>query len=173
MGDVTPLPSARVVISAPAPITEHHDTGQFNCGKLALNDWLKERALRNESRASRCFVVCNGSAVIGFYCLAAGSVRHDETPPALKRNMPPIIPVVVIGRMAVDLNHQGKGIGSGLMRDALKRCLTVSREIGAAAVLVHAVDQQVVPFYVQYGFQPFPQGELTLFLPMKHVAAAI
>jgi len=173
MGEVTPLPSARVVITAPAPITDQHDVSQFNCGKIPLDDWLKQRALKNESRASRCFVVCNGSAVIGFYCLAAGSVRHDEILPRLKRNMPPIIPVVVIGRMAVDLNHQGKKIGSGLMKDALKRSLNVSREIGAAAVLVHAVDQEVVPFYVRYGFQPFPQGQLTLFLPMGNIAAAL
>jgi predicted N-acetyltransferase YhbS len=87
--------------------------------------------------------------------------------------MPPIIPVIVIGRMAVDLNYQGKKIGSGLIKDALKRSINVSREIGAAAVLVHAIDQEVVPFYARYGFQPFPQGELTLFLPMSHIAAAL
>jgi len=100
-------------------------------------------------------------------------VRHDEIPAALKRNMPSIIPVLMIGRMAVDLAHQGQKIGRGLMSDALKRCLNVSREVGATAVLVHAIDQEVVPFYAQYGFQPFPQGNLTLFLPMKQLAAAL
>lgn len=173
MGDVTPLPSARAVITAPAPITDQHDLSEFNCGKAPLNDWLKQRSLRNESRASRCFVVCKGNSVIGFYCLAAGSVRHDEIPPALKRNMPSIIPVLMIGRMAVDLAHQGQKIRRGLMSDALKRCLNVSREVGATAILVHAIDQEVVPFYAQYGFQPFPQGNLMLFLPMKQLAAAL
>jgi len=162
-----------VLTTAPAPITEQHDVSQFDCGRPPLNDWLKQRALRNESRASRCFVACNGQTVIGFYCLAAGSVRPSEVPSGLKRNMPPIIPVLIIGRMAVDTAYQGKKLGAALMSDALKRCVAVSKEIGAAAVLVHAVDQNVIPFYAQYGFQPFPEGNLTLFLPMKQIAGAL
>jgi len=150
-----------------------HDVARFDCGKPALNDWLRNRALKNEGKASRCFVVCQERAVVGFYALAAGAVRHDQTPSALKRNMPEQIPVIVLGRMAVDLSFQGQKLGDGLLRDALKRALSVAADVGARAVLVHAIDQEVVPFYTQYGFKPFPEGELTLFLSVTELAAAI
>jgi len=168
MGGVTP----RSALSAPAPVGPQHDLSKFDCGKQPLNDWLRQRAQKNEGRASRTFVLCKGQTVIGFYTLATGSVKHHEAPKALARNMPPIIPVLVLGRMAVDVHHQGQKIGGHLLKDALKRALTVSRDVGARAVLVHAIDQEVVPFYAAYGFKPFPEGELTLFLAMSDIAAA-
>jgi GNAT superfamily N-acetyltransferase len=87
--------------------------------------------------------------------------------------MPSIIPVFVLGRMAVDKQYQGRGIGGALLKDALRRAATASTQIGAVAVLVHAIDREVVPFYVQYGFQAFPEGELTLYLPMKTIVAGV
>jgi GNAT superfamily N-acetyltransferase len=100
-------------------------------------------------------------------------VETLDVPGALKRNMPPIIPVLVLGRMAVDKQYQGHGIGGALLKDALKRAATVSTDIGAAAVLVHAIDREAVPFYVQYGFQAFPEGTLTLYLPIKTIVAGV
>ena len=173
MGNVTPLPAARVTISAPAPIASDHDISQFDCGNQPLNKWLKRHALKNEGRASRCFVVCEARIVVGFYCLSAGSVEHANVPSALKRNMPPIIPVFVLGRMGVDLRCQGLNIGRGLLKDAMRRALSNSRDIGARALLVHAIDREIVPFYVQYGFQAFPEGSLTLFAPLNHIGAAL
>jgi GNAT superfamily N-acetyltransferase len=177
VGTLTPTPSAQAPLSGPAPINEKHDVSRFDCGKVALNDWLRSRALKNEGKASRCFVVCDGQSVVGFYALAAGAVRHDQAPrsptAALKRNMPTQIPVLVLGRMAVDGTQQGKGLGGWLLKDALQRALSVASDIGARAVLVHAIDQEVVPFYTQYGFRPFPGGELTLFLSISDIAAAI
>jgi GNAT superfamily N-acetyltransferase len=172
MGEVTHLPIPRAALTPPAPIAPEHDGSQFDCGKIPLNDWLQKYALKNEGRASRCFVTCSSRTIVGFYCLAAGSVEHEDVPAALKRNMPPIVPVLVLGRMAVDRQYQGHGIGGALLKDALSRAATVSADIGAAAVLVHAIDREAVPFYVQYGFQAFPEGTLTLYLPMKTIAAA-
>lgn len=160
-------------LRAPEPLTQDHDVSRFDCGKPPLNDWLRQRALRNEGRASRCFVACTGKQVQGFYCLAAGAVQHADVPSALKRNMPPSIPVVIIGRMAVDLEWQEKGIGAGLLKDALLRILVASESVGVRAVLVHAVDQTAVPFCTRYGFQPFPPGTLTLFLPLDRIAGRI
>jgi predicted N-acetyltransferase YhbS len=111
--------------------------------------------------------------VIAFYGLAAGSVRRQEIPKALSRNMPPSIPVLVLGRMAVDIKFQGQKIGAFLLRDALQRALSVAGNVGARAVLVHAIDQEVVTFYESYGFKPFPEGELTLFLSISDIAAAL
>ena len=173
MGEVTRLPIARAGLTPPAPITAEHDNSEFDCGKIPLNDWLRRYALRNEGRASRCFVTCASRTIVGFYCLAAGSVEHEDVPAALKRNMPPIVPVLVLGRMAVDRQYQGHGIGGALLKDALLRSATVATDIGASAVLVHAIDREAVPFYVQYGFQAFPESTLTLYLPMKTIIAGI
>jgi len=137
MGDVTPLPIPRAALTPPAPITPQHDTSQFDCGKIPLNDWLRKYALKNEGRASRCFVTRSSKSVVGFYCLSAGSVEHRDVPSALKRNMPPLIPVIVLGRMAVDKQYQGHGIGGGLLKDAMARAASASIQMGARAMLEH------------------------------------
>jgi len=173
VGALTPGSPAVQTLTPPQPIAERHDVSQFDCGKPPLNDWLRQRALRNEGLASRCFVVCDGNEVVGYYALAAGSVGATDVPGVLRRNMPRSIPVLVLGRLAVDARQHGKGIGPGLLKDALRRALTVSESVGARAILVHAIDQEVVSFYTQYGFKAFPEGELTLFLPMRDVAAAL
>ena len=87
--------------------------------------------------------------------------------------MPDPIPVFVLGRLAVDRTCWGKRIGEGLLKDALKRALGASKEIGARAVLVHAIDDEAVGFYLQYKFKPFPADARTLYLPMSHIAAAL
>jgi GNAT superfamily N-acetyltransferase len=174
MGEITRLPQlARATLTPPAPILPQHDLGQFDCGKIPLNDWLHRYALKNEGRASRCFVTCSGNMVVGFYCLSAGSVENAEVPAALRRNMPAIVPVLVLGRMAVDRQYQGHGIGGALLKDAMTRAVSAASQIGAAALLVHAIDREAVPFYVQYGFHAFPEGTLTLFLPIKTIVAAL
>ena len=160
-------------LSAPEPLGHHHDLSRFDCGKAPLNDWLRRHALRNEGRASRTFVVCQGDVVVGYYALAVGSVESKDAPRAVRKNMPPQVPVLVLGRLAVDLGHHGRGMGAGLLRDALRRALSVAAEVGVRAILVHAIDAEVVPFYTQYGFKAFPEGSLTFFLPMEEVAEAL
>lgn len=86
--------------------------------------------------------------------------------------MPEQIPVIVLGRMAIDKAHQGQKLGEALLKDALRRAASAAADIGARAILVHAIDKEVVPFYTQYGFKPFPEGELTLFLSTSDLAAA-
>lgn len=173
MGNVTPLASARPAMTGPAPLTAQHDASLFDCGKLPLNDWLRQRAIKNDGRASRCFVICERQTVIGFYALAAGSVKIIDAPKPLQRNMPAQVPVLVLGRMAVDLKHQGRKLGHFLLKDALQRSLGVSQNVGVRAVLVHAIDQEVVPFYSQYGFKPFPEGDLTLFLSISDLITSL
>ncbi len=87
--------------------------------------------------------------------------------------MPDPVPVIVLARLAVDRAWAGKGIGSGLLKDALRRALAVSENIGARAMLVHAIDDEAVAFYLKYGFKMFPSEARTLFLPLEHVAAMI
>lgn len=160
-------------ISAPEQIGFDHDISHFDCGKPALDDWLRTKALKSEARSARCFVVCEGKAVIAYYALSTGNVAHAGAPRALRQNMPDPAPVIVIGRLAVDRAWHGKGIGGFLLKDALQRILIASQHVGARAVIVHAIDDEAVPFYAAYGFKPFPGEPRTLWLPIETIVVAL
>src|SRR5438270_4532220 len=111
-------------VSAPAHLTAEHDVSAFDSGVPELDNWLRRRALQNEaSGASRTYVVSIGGRVVGYYALATGAVAQHEATGKVRRNMPEPVPVMVIGRLAVDREHQAKGLGSALLRDALIRTL--------------------------------------------------
>lgn len=160
-------------LSAPEPVGPHHQFLGFSSGKPPLDDWLKQRALKSEGRSARTYVVCDEDVVVGYYCFAAAAVRLAEVPKPLQRNMPDPLPVILLGRLAVDSHQQGRGIGKGLLKDALHRALGASRTIGARAVLVHAIDDDAVRFYNAFGFMPSPISPRTMFLPMETIAAAL
>lgn len=158
----------------PERLDASHDVSGFNCGKPDLNNWLVRQARRSEGRSARTYVVAVDSRVMGFYCLAAGSVIRDQMPNAsLRRNIPEQVPVIVLGRLAVDKKFGTRGFGKGLLKDALFRCLNVSEAVGARAVLVHAIDDEACGFYRKFGFLPFPTNPRTLILPLDVVKAGI
>ncbi len=153
-------------ITPPAPIKKEHQTQGFDCAIISLNEWLVRRAMKNEySGASRTYVVCNERRVVGYYALAAGSVTRADVPGKIKRNMPEPIPVLVLGRLAVDYRYHGKGIGQGLLKDAVARAINVSLQIGTKAFLVHALNTNAELFYLKHGFIKGPVLN-TLFLPL-------
>jgi len=157
-------------ITAPEPFTPAHRIGDFDCGADSLNYWLKKYALKNEAAgASRTFVVCSNQQIIGYYTLAAGSVAQQETPGKVKRKMPDPIPVMILGRLAVDKQWQAKGIGKGLLKDALLRTLSVSEQVGIRAVLVHALSEEAKDFYLRHGFAESPIDPLTLMLRLQDI----
>ena len=160
-------------MTPPAALDPSQDTSVFDCNKPPLTDWLRLQAIKNEGKGSRTYVVCDGKRVIGYYAIAAGAVERARAPSNIARNMPDPVPVLVIGRLAVDRTYWGKRIGEGLLKDALKRALQASREIGARAVLVHAIDDDAVGFYLQYKFKPFPTDARTLYLPIAHIVAVL
>ncbi|MEX6508888.1 GNAT family N-acetyltransferase [Jiella sp. M17.18] len=162
-----------VALSAPVPLTDEHDTSHFDCGEPALNDWLRHRALKNESRFSRTYVVCRGHRVVAYFCISAGAVERRAAPGKLRRNAPDTIPVSVIGRLAVDRDHAGKGLGADILSDALRRIAIASQSIGIGAVLVHAKDEAAKRFYLRCAeFIAYPEDGRTLFLPIETVVAA-
>ena len=162
--------TARPGLTAPAPLTADHDLSQFDCGESVLDVWLKERALRNESRFSRTYVVCEGQRVAGYYSISAGSVERAAAPGKLRRNAPDTIPVTIIGRLAVDRAFAGRGLGANLLSDALTRLALAAQTIGIAAVLVHAKDEKAKAFYLACAeFLEYPADSRTLFLPMETV----
>ena len=108
----------------PQAIQAEHDASRFVSGRPALDDWLRHRALRNESAgASRTYVVCDGARIVGYYSLASGSVESRQTPGRVRRNMPDPVPVMLLGRLAVDRTVQGAGLGRALLKDAILRTL--------------------------------------------------
>jgi GNAT superfamily N-acetyltransferase len=160
-------------LSAPVPLTSEHDPSAFDCGEPALNDWLRHRALKNESRFSRTYVVCEGSLVVAYFCISAGAVERFEAPGKVRCNAPDTIPVSVIGRLAVSRNHAGKGLGADILADALRRIAVASQSIGIGAVLVHAKDGAAKRFCTKCAeFIEYPADSRTLFLPIETVVAA-
>lgn len=161
-------------VSAPVPLTVDHDVSGFDCGEPALNDWLRHRALKNESRFSRTYVICAGDRVVAYFCISAGAIERASAPGRIRRNAPDTIPVSVIGRLAVDRAHAGKGLGADLLSDALRRIALASRSIGIGAVMVHAKDDAAKRFYLKCAeFIEYPRDSRTLYLPIETVVAAL
>lgn len=161
-------------LSDPVPLTAEHDLSGFDCGEAVLNDWLRHRALKNESRFSRTYVVCDGNRVVAYFCISAGAVARADAPGKVRRNAPDTIPVSVIGRLAVSRDYAGKGLGADMLADALRRVAVASQSIGIAAVLVHAKDDAARRFYLRCAeFIEYPQDSRTLFLPTETVVAAL
>ena len=158
-------------VTAPEPITASHHTASFTCGIPVLDEWLRRHALKNEvSGASRTFVICQDRQVVGYYSLATGSVEHRDAPGKIRRNMPNPIPVMVLGRLAVDQQWQQTGLGRGLLKDALLRSMSVSKHAGVRALLVHALSEHAKKFYAHNGFVESPLDPMTLMIVLQDAA---
>lgn len=155
-------------IATPCPITTNHDISVFDCGHNSLNKWLLNRAIKNEKGgASRTFFACNNNTVIGYYSLAVGAVIREEASGKVRRNMPEPVPVMILGRLAVDQQWQGKQIGTGMLRDAILRTLTVAEQAGIRALVVHALSDSAKHFYLRCGFHESPLDDMTLMIMLN------
>lgn len=156
-------------LNAPQALVAQHLLDEFDCGEIVLNEWLKRRAMMNQlSGASRTFVTSDqGNRVCGYYAIAAGAINHELATPAVRRNMPDPVPVLVLARLAIDHRVQGIKLGAALLRDALNRAVAVSQEAGVRAVLVHALHDRAKAFYEYYGFKSSPLHPLTLMLRLS------
>ena len=153
-------------LRAPEPLGPDHRIDAFACGESVLDEWLKRRALGNQANgASRTFVVRdNQLQVLGYYALAAGAVAHHEATRSVRQNMPDPVPVMVLGRLAVDVRAQGMRLGAALLQDALQRTMLVSQNTGVRAMLVHALNDRARQFYEYYGFKASSVHPMTLML---------
>jgi GNAT superfamily N-acetyltransferase len=161
-------------LSSPVPLEASHDLSAFDCGVPALNEYLKKFALVNHrNQSARTYVARRGEGVVGYYTLAAGSVRREDTPTRVARGLSRHpVPILLLARLAVDRGEQGRGVGAGLLKDALLRAAQAADLIGCRAVLVHAKDQAARAFYQRFGFEPSPVDELHLYLLMKDIKAS-
>jgi GNAT superfamily N-acetyltransferase len=160
-------------IDPPEKLTSTHQLEDFESGIEPLDNWLKYRALGNEREGvSRTYVICSSNAVIGYYCLSSGAIANSIATGKIRRNMPDPVPVMIIGRLAVDRRWQGKGIGRGLLRDAVLRTLKASEIGGIRAILVHAISEDAKLFYEKYRFTASTLEPLTLMAKVKDLAAS-
>jgi GNAT superfamily N-acetyltransferase len=161
-------------VTAPEHLTAQHDLSEFNCGVPELDDWLKKRALANEeSGASRTYVVCAQRRVVGYYALATGGVAQAGAPGRIRRNMPHPVPVMILGRLAVDRNWQGRSLGAHLLRDAILRTLQAAEITGIRAILVSAISEDARKFYERNGFLASPVDPLVLMITLADARKAL
>jgi GNAT superfamily N-acetyltransferase len=163
-----------MTISAPVLIDGTHDIASFDCGVPPLDDWLKRRARGNAANgASHTYVACSGKLVVGYFALAAGAVDVAATPGRFRRNMPDPIPIIVLGRLAIDKRYAGKGLGRALFRDAGLRTLQAADIIGVRGLLVDAISDEAKAFYLAVGMVPSPLAPMTLMLTLADLRASL
>lgn len=163
-------------LSAPARLDASHDLDGFECGVPALDDWLKRQARNNAAQGATHTYVVTAAAlpsttagtqpVVAYFALAAGAVAVAAAPGKVRRNMPDPIPVVVLGRLAIDRRCQGRGLGRALFRDAGLRVLAAADIIGVRALLVDAISDDAKAFYLKLGMQVSPVASMTLMVTM-------
>ena len=171
---VEPAPRIR----PPEPITAEHDLSAFRNGRHAsLDDWLRMRARASEGLSARTYVVCTEEErlrVVGYYAISTAMEQRIALPNArLRRGMPDQVPLLLIGRIAVDAAFRGRGIGTALLSDALRRCLAVAEIAGARGVIAHAIDDDALRFYLRCGFVLSPLGDRVVIMPTEAVRALI
>jgi GNAT superfamily N-acetyltransferase len=163
-----------VTVAAPEPLAGHHALESFASGIESLDLWLKRRALKNqEIGGSRTFVACERRRVIAYYALASSAVAIQNATGRFRRNMPDPIPVVVLGRLAVDRSLQGQGLGRALVRDAGLRVIQAAASIGIRGMIVHALSPEARGFYERVGFEPSPLDPMLLMVTLADLNASV
>ena len=162
-------------ISGPEPLTAARDVAAFSCGKPSLDHWLKTRALANQEKGfTAVLVVHEAGRVIGFYGLAPTAIVPSVLPRRIRTGQPPNpVPCLLLGQLATDLNWRGKGIGTGLLKHALQRCVTAADLVGGRALIVNAVDVEAAAFWRRRGFIPSKDDPFMLFRPIADIAASL
>ena len=152
-----------------------HDRSMFSCGVPALDSYFRDRIGQDQKRklsAPYVLVEANTGAIAGFYTLSSYSIQPAGLPKSMTRKLPRYeeYPAILIGRLALDRRYQGKNLGRRLLLDALYRCLVLSSQLGALAVVVDAKDASARAFYEHTGFLPLENHDLKLYVPMASVA---
>src|SRR3990167_7799467 len=155
--------------SAPQTLDASHGLEQFDCGKPALTDWLQRHARQAQgSGSARTFVCCDDGVVAGYYSLTEGQIDTLEAPERVRRGMGQYpIPLIILARLAVDLDFQGRGLGFSLLQDAIYRAIAVAEHAGIREMLTHPIDAEAEAFYRRFGFESSPGNDRQLILLLK------
>lgn len=164
-----------MAISAPEPLTAAHDVSEFSCGKPTLDHWLRTRALSNQEKGfTAVLVVHEVGRVVGYYGLAPTAVVPNVLPRSIRTGQPPDpVPCLLLGQLATDINWAGRGIGTGLLKHTLERCVHAASLVGGRALMVNAVDDEAAAFWRRRGFLPSRDDPLVLFRSITDVAVSL
>lgn len=164
-----------MALSVPEPLSAAHEIAAFSCGKPALDRWLKTRALSNQQKGfTAVIVVHEAGRVVGFYGLAPTAVVATALPRAIRTGQPPDpVPCLLLGQLATDLAWAGRGIGGGLLKHALLRCVEAAGLVGGRALIVNAVDPEAAAFWTRRGFVPSRDDPLALFRSIGDIARSL
>jgi GNAT superfamily N-acetyltransferase len=162
-------------LSAPEPLNEAHDLAQFSCGKPSLDNWLRTRGLSNQRKGfTAVMVVHEAGRVVGYYGLAPTAVVPASLPRSVRTGQPPDpVPCLLLGQLATDVNWHGKGVGTGLLKHALERCIQGATLIGGRALIVNAVDEEAAAFWQRRGFLPSKDDPMVLSRSILDIAASL
>jgi GNAT superfamily N-acetyltransferase len=165
-------------LRAPEHLGARHDVSKFSSGAHpSLDAWLRERARASEGLSARTYVVCptaEPDRVVGYFAIATAVEERNALPSAkLRRGMPDHVPLLLIGRLAVDTQWQGRGLGSALLADALRRCLAAAEIAGVRGIVAHAIDETAVGFYERHGFVRSPLGERVMLIPIETASSLL
>jgi GNAT superfamily N-acetyltransferase len=158
-----------MALSAPLPLGAGHALDAFDCGNPALNDWLIRHARQaHASGSARTYVVVDDQRIAGYFSLAVGQIDSLEAPERVRKGMGHYpIPVVILARLAVSSADQGRGLGVGMLQDAIRRTLAVAEQAGVRALLTHPIDESAARFYLRFGFEASPARDQQLILLLK------
>jgi GNAT superfamily N-acetyltransferase len=164
-----------LALSFPEPLAEAHDVAQFSSGKLPLDDWLKTRALSNQQKGfTAVMVVHDAGRVVAYYGLAPTAVAPATLPRSVRTGQPPDpVPCLLLGQLATDLRWAGQGIGTGLLKHALERCVAAVELIGGRALMVNAVDEETAAFWRRRGFIASKDDPFILFRSIADIVASL
>ncbi len=165
-------------ITSPERLTVAHILSDFSNGKHPVLDaWLKQKALKSEGLSARTYVICRADAplrVVGYFALATAMEERPALPGAkLRRGVPHQVPLLLIGRLALDASVQGIGLGADLLADAVRRCCAAADIVAARAIIAHAIDEDAARFYIHHGFVRSLLGERVMLLPIETARAAL
>jgi GNAT superfamily N-acetyltransferase len=158
-----------VSLQSPEPLGAQHNLEGFDCGKLSLNDWLIRHARQAQGAgSSKTFVATDDDRLVGYFSLTVGQIDTLDAPDRIRKGMGHYpLPVVILARLAVSKNDQGRGIGFGLLQDAIRRTVLIGEQAGVRAMLTHPLDKEAAAFYTRFGFIQSPLREQQLLLLLK------
>jgi GNAT superfamily N-acetyltransferase len=158
-----------MALGPPQSLDGSHRLDSFDCGKPALNDWLTRHAMQAQASGSaKSYVITDGDRIAGYFSLTVGQVDSVDAPERVRKGMGGYpIPVVLLARLAVALQDQGRGIGIGMLQEAIRRAVVIAEQAGVRALLTHPIDEDAARFYQRFGFEPSAVREQQLLLLLK------